>query len=128
MFQRIAVAWDGSELAERALGLAVEFAARYEAEVVAASVVAPASPSRQRLTDAFADARAAAERRRVPISHEIVEARRPIDGLLSFTHDHGFDLLVIGHHRDPHAGALMLHGLTEHLVSAAQIPVLVVAG
>jgi nucleotide-binding universal stress UspA family protein len=139
LFQRILVAWDGSELAGRALDAAVQFAARYEAQVVAASVVrapphqhqGPAEMTEQahrRLAAAFEEGRGPAERSGVAISHEILDGHDAAADLLAYAHEHGFDLVVIGHHRHPRPGTFVLHGVTEHLVSAADVPVLVVGG
>ena len=124
MFQRILVAWDGSELAGQALDLAVDLARTYRAEVVAASVLAPGADGRA-LDAAFAAAR---ESRcgGVEVEHAVIRGRHPAADLLGFAHEHGFDLLVIGHHRDTGPGRLALHGVTEHLVSASRVPVLVV--
>lgn len=130
MFQRILVPWDGSELADRALGTAMELAVGYEAEIVLASVLTAdaCGDGGRRLAAAFERTRVAAQRSGVPLSHQILEGRHPTDVLLDFAHEHGFDLMVIGHHRDPHPGHLVLHGVTEHLVAAAEVPILVVGG
>jgi nucleotide-binding universal stress UspA family protein len=124
VFQRILVAWDGSELAERALDMAVDLARSYDAEIVAASVLAPGADGHA-LDTAFAAAR---ESRcaGVSVEHRVISGRHPAADLLDFAHEHGSDLLVIGHHRDRAPGRLMLHGVTEHLVAAGRVPVLVV--
>lgn len=139
MFQRILVAWDGSELAQRALHTGVDIALRYEAEVVAASVLTPPGGRHpeggsETLDDAHRrlEARFARVREEdlagVPVSHEMIEGRHPGKDLLAYVHEHGFDLVVIGHHRDPHPGVLVLHGVTEEIVADADVPVLVVGG
>lgn len=125
MFQRLLVPWDGSELAARALDMAVEFAQTYQAEIVVISVVADAELGVP-LAAEFEWARASADRAGVPIEHVVEVGRHPADALLEHAHGHGFDLIVIGHHRDAHHSALVLHGVTEHLVAAAAIPTLVV--
>jgi nucleotide-binding universal stress UspA family protein len=126
MFQRILVAWDGSELAERALDMAVDLACTYEAEIVAASVLAPAGDPHL-LHTAFARAREQCASRGIEPEHAMIEGSHPAHDLLEFAHEHGFDLLVIGHHRHARpGGGIMLHGMTEHLLSAAQLPMLVV--
>lgn len=138
MFQLILVPWDASDLAGRALDTAVELAVGYEAEIVAASV--GASPERHRdsggaktpegvrhrLEAAFERARAAADSIGVPISHEVLEGADPADALLAYAHRRGFDLVVIGHHRHPRSGTLVLHGITEHLVAGTEVPLLVI--
>jgi nucleotide-binding universal stress UspA family protein len=125
MFQRILVAWDGSELAERALEMAVDIACTYEAEIVAASVLAPAGDPHL-LESAFARAYQECADRGVEVEHQIIEGGHPAHDLLEYAHEHGFDLLVIGHHRHDRPEGIRLHGMTQHLVSAAQLPMLVV--
>jgi nucleotide-binding universal stress UspA family protein len=124
VFQRVLVAWDGSELAEQALDMAVDLARTYDAEIVAASVLGPGVDGHA-LDTAFASAR---EQRcaGVAVEHRVISGRHPAADLLDFAHEHGFDLLVIGHHRGKVPGRLLLHGVTEHLVSACRLPVLVV--
>lgn len=128
MFQRILVPWDGSELGDRALATAVELAGRYDAEIVVASVLTgeATGDARDRLQMAFARDWGDGRRDRMLIGHEVLAGRDPTAVLLDFAHEHGFDLVVIGHHRDPRPGHLGLHGLTQHLLAAAEIPVLVV--
>lgn len=129
MFQRILVVWDGSELAERAFAMGLELAGTYEAELVAASVIDPTSDDQEaRLVSLFADRHAEHERRGWTIGHELIRGSHPDRDLLAYAHRHGFDLLVVGHHREPKPGVLVLHGVAEHLVAAADVPVLVVGG
>jgi len=43
-------------------------------------------------------------------------------------HEHCFDLIVVGHHHHAKPGVLVTHGVTEQLISEAELPVLVVGG
>lgn len=139
MFQRILVAWDGSVPALRALDLAVNIARTYGAEIVVASVAhSPAhaeteedrlesvTAARRYLEESFAKVRDRADRIGVEIEHAIVEGDRPADDILGYAHEHGFDLVVVGHHRNRRAGRFFLHGVAERLVAVAAVPVLVV--
>jgi nucleotide-binding universal stress UspA family protein len=45
---------------------------------------------------------------------------------LDHAHEHGFNLVVTGHHRDSRAGRLILRGVPETLLRTATVPVLVV--
>jgi nucleotide-binding universal stress UspA family protein len=131
VFQRILVVWDGTEPAERAFAMGIDVGTRYEAEIVAASVVPPDHPAEQapaRLAELWAQRHAAGDRRGCAVSHKIIEGRHTGADLLAYAHEHAFDLVVIGHHHDPKPGVLVLHGVTEHLISAAELPVLVVGG
>jgi nucleotide-binding universal stress UspA family protein len=141
MFRRLLLAWDGSPPARTALHLAVDLARRYEAEIVAVSVApAPAhaeteedrresvEAARRFLHESFARVRDRAERAGVAIEHVIVEgeAAEPADDLVRYAHEHGFDLVVAGHHRGRNRpGRLVLRGLADRLVAHADLPVLI---
>lgn len=126
MFQMILVPWDASELCGPALSAAVELASEYEAEIVVLSVLTGAGPDRDAVVATFDEARAAARSPGLGIRHEIVDGAHPAHDLHAFAHEHGFDLIVVGHHRDHHPSVLRLHGVTEHLVAESEIPVLVI--
>jgi nucleotide-binding universal stress UspA family protein len=139
MFQRILLAWDGSRPARRALDLAIDLARRYEAELVAASVAhSPAhaeteadrresvEAAREYLVESLNGVRDRADRVGVPLEHVVIEGDHPAEDVLAYAHAHGFDLVVAGRHRSSRAGRLLLHGLSERLIDASSIPVLVV--
>lgn len=128
MFQLILVPWDGSESSEPALDAAVQLAARYEAEIVAVSAIGPSGPDREAAAAGLERARAAAHDAGVEISHDVIEGARPSHDLHAYAHERGFDLIVVGHHPDRRPGVLVLHGVTDQLVSESEIPVLVVPG
>ena len=140
MFQRILLAWDGSEVALRAFDVAVDVARRYEAELVAVSVAySPAhaetaadriesvAAAHRYLEQSFDDVRDRAQRAGVDVEHRIIDGETPARALLAYTHEHGFDLIVCGHHHERRAGRLLLKGLTQDLVAGAPIPLLVVS-
>ncbi len=140
MFQRILLAWDGSEVALRAFDVAIDLTRRYEAELVAVSVAyspahAETGADRAESTDAahrylqstFDEVKDRAERAGVEIDHQIVEGETPARALLDYVHEHGFDLIVSGHHHERRAGRLLLTGITQHLLAGAPVPMLVVS-
>lgn len=139
MFQRILLAWDGSRPAHRALDAAVGIARRYGAEIVALSIayspghaeteadrVESVEAARRYLEESFAAVRDRADRVGVPLEFAIIEGAKPADELVAYAHEHAFDLLVAGHHRNPRAGRFRIHGLSERLVETATMPVLIV--
>ena len=139
MFRRLLLAWDGSPPAQRALDVAVGIARRYGGEIVAASVAhspthAETEEDRAESVDAarrfleasFARVRDRAERAGVPIEHAIIEGEEPAEEIVRYAHEHGFDLVIAGHHRRRRPGRLVLHGLADRLVAHADIPVLIV--
>jgi nucleotide-binding universal stress UspA family protein len=131
VFQRILAVWDGSELAERAYEMGIDLAATYGAEIVAASVVHPDEDTGEQealLVKLFAERHADDGERGCTVTHEIIRGRHTGDDVLGYAHEHGFDLVVIGHHHHPKPGVLVLHGVTEHLIADAELPVLVVGG
>lgn len=139
MFQRILLAWDGSAVARRAFDVAIGLARANDAELVVASVAyspahaetsadrdESAEAARRYLRETFDEVRDRAERAGVDVEQHVVEGDDPARALLSFSHEHGFDLLVVGHHRAGRAGRLLLRGVPPALVEASSAPVLVV--
>jgi len=139
MFQRILLAWDGSEVAVRAFDVAIDVTRRYEAELVAVSVAyspahAETAADRTESVDAahrylqrtFDEVKDRAQRAGVHVDHQIVDGETPARALLDHVHEHGFDLIVCGHHHERRAGRLLLTGITQALVADAPVPVLVV--
>jgi nucleotide-binding universal stress UspA family protein len=140
MFQRILIGWDGSPVALRAFDAAIDLARRYDAELVAISIAsAPADAetaadreesadtARRYLEATFADVRDRAERAGVGVEHRIIEASAPARALTDYTREHGFDLIVCGHHHARRAGRLLLRGVTQSLLAATDTPVLVIS-
>jgi nucleotide-binding universal stress UspA family protein len=139
MFQRIMLAWDGSAAALRAFDLAIDLSRRYHVELVAVSVAyspvhaeteadreESADAARRYLAQTFEEVRDRADRAGVPVEHAIVVGDEPGTALLDYCHEHGFDLIVTGHHRENRAGRLLLRGVAPVLVETATVPVLVV--
>jgi nucleotide-binding universal stress UspA family protein len=139
MFQRILIAWDGSEVALRALDVAIDITRRNQAELVAVSVAyspshaetsadraESADAARRYLRETFAEVRDRAERAGVEVEHRILEGDAPARVLLAHAHEHAFDLIVSGHHHARRAGRLLLSGLTQNLVADTTVPVLIV--
>lgn len=150
MFQQIFVMWDGSEPAEHAFAIASDMALVYGADVTAVCVVERSQPEHRSLPlsshrhdhppagQALASANQAqalfTERhvREEPESGrcqlEVVYGHDVVSDLLSLAHEHAADLIVVGHHSHPSPQRLLPHGLTERLMLAAEIPLLVVGG
>lgn len=139
MFQRILIAWDGSPVALQAFDAAIDIARRYGAELVAVSIAyspahaetegdrAETADAAQRyLAQTFREVVDRAERAGVEVTHQIIEADKPAAALLDYCHEHGFDLIVCGHHHARRAGRLLLRGVAEELIETSTAPVLVV--
>lgn len=139
MFQRILVAWDGSDVARRALDVGIDLARRYDAQLVAGSVAyspahaeteadraESADAARRHLEETLERVRDRADRIGVRLDHEILEGDHPADDLLGYAHEHAFDLVVVGHHRSTRGGRLLLRGVPERMLAAAEVPILVV--
>jgi nucleotide-binding universal stress UspA family protein len=140
MFQRILLAWDGSEVALRAFDVAIDLTRRYEAELVAVSVAySPAHAetgadraesthaAHRYLNTTFEEVKDRAERAGVGVEHQIIDGETPAKALLAYVHQHGFDLIVSGHHHHRRAGRLLLTGMTQELLASAPVPMLVVS-
>jgi nucleotide-binding universal stress UspA family protein len=138
MFQRILLAWDGSEVALRAYDVAIDVARRYDADLVAVSIAyspahAETAADRQQTADAahrylsqtFNDVIDRAERAGVEVTHEIIDGDTLAAALTGYADKHEFDLIVCGHHHSRRAGRLLLRGVTQQLIECS-VPVLVV--
>jgi nucleotide-binding universal stress UspA family protein len=140
MFQRLLLVWDGSRPSQRALDLAIGIARRYDAEIVAVSVAhspthAETEEDRRESIDAvrryveasFERVRDRPERAGVRIVQVVLEAEQPVEELVGYAHEHGFDLVLVGHHRTRRVGRFFLRGLAERMVAVADLPVLIVS-
>jgi nucleotide-binding universal stress UspA family protein len=140
MFQRILFAWDGSDLALRAFDAAIDVTRRYEAELVAVSVayspahaetaadrIETSRAAHRYLESSFAEVADRASRAGVDVTHEIVDGETPARALVDHAAEHGFDLIVCGHHHDGRAGRLLLTGITHDLLRASSVPLLIVS-
>jgi nucleotide-binding universal stress UspA family protein len=140
MFEQILLAWDGSEVALRAFDYAIDLTRRYDGDLVAVSIAyspAHAETDADRkesteaayryLTSTFQEVRDRAERAGVAVQHETIEGDTPTRALADYAHEHGFDLIVCGHHHSRRAGRLLLRGVTHDLLEATSIPVLIVS-
>jgi nucleotide-binding universal stress UspA family protein len=140
MFARILLAWDGSPVALRAFDFAIDIARRNEAELVAVSIAyTPAhaettadrhestAAAERYLTGTFREVADRAERAGVSVDHRIIAADAPTRALSAYAHEHGFDLIVCGHHHARRAGRLLLRGVAHDLIEATTIPVLVIS-
>ena len=139
MFQRILLAWDGSETSLLAFDVAIDITRRYDAELVAVSIAytpahAETAADRQQTIDGahqylgetFDQVVDRAQRAGVEVTHEIIEGESPVDALLGYAHEHGIDLIVCGHHPTRRVGRLLLHDVAEQLIDGPT-PVLVVS-
>jgi len=139
MFQRFLLAWDGSRAATRALDIAIDLTRRYDGELVAVSIAytpAHAETTADRdesfnaavryLEASFEEVRDRADRVGITVEHQIIDGDDPAAALRRHAHDNSFDLIVCGQHHSRRVGRLLLHGVAEDLINAADVPVLVV--
>jgi nucleotide-binding universal stress UspA family protein len=135
MYNRILVPTDGSQTAEAAMSVAVNFAARDGAEIHVLNVintryydtsidsaVEPLRDRGERYVDSLADQAADAE---VPVT-TAVEVGRPARAILDYADDHDVDLVVIGTSGRGNLKRRLLGSTTEHVVTHADVPVHVV--
>ena len=139
MFQRILLAWDGSETSLLAFDVAIDVTRRYDAELVVVSVAySPAhaetgadrretvNAAHRYLAQTFEEVADRAQRAGVHVTHEIVDGDTPAHALNDYAHAHGVDLIVCGHHPTRRAGRLLLHDIAQDLIQQPT-PVLVVS-
>jgi nucleotide-binding universal stress UspA family protein len=139
MFQRILLAWDGSEASLHAFDAAIDVTRRYDAELAAVSVAySPAhaetgadrrdttAAAHRYLEQTFSEVADRAQRAGVHVTHEIIDGDTPAHALTEYAHRHGVDLIVCGHHPTRRAGRLLLRDIAQELIQQTT-PVLVVS-
>lgn len=145
MYHRILVATDGSELSQKAVTSAIDLAALCSAELVAISVV-PRYPQSyfeggmslqpeemQRVEQQWADkgqsivdaVKAAAKAKGVATQAITVTSDVVSDALISAATKHRCDLIVMASHGRRGIQRLLLGSETQHVLTHAGIPVLV---
>lgn len=141
MLQRIVVAIDGSESADRALDLAADLAARYGAKLELVAVVPPVSvpmyggpiyepPSRESLEAVYDQCLTSRKSRaQNPRIREVVTVRLNgiiVEELVAYLEKDPPDLLVMGSRGLSAGRRLFLGSVSDALVHHAPCPVLVV--
>ena len=147
MFKKILVATDGSDIDQRAVTLAVNFAATIGATVVFAFVAVPytltslhyplpssAIPTHQEHEKAnrdqanriFSVAEACAKKAGVQFQTATVEHEQPWRGLLQIASIEGCDLICMASHGRGGLSALLLGSETQKVLTHSHLPVLVV--
>jgi nucleotide-binding universal stress UspA family protein len=136
MYDRIAVAVDGSDESLRAARRGLRLARTFESDVTAVAVVDRAAlrlsvsaAERTRLRDRAASALAAVEDVAAdlgqPVTTDLLEGR-PAVRIGEHVAERGVDLLVVGRQGRTGLGRRLLGGVTEQLLHRSDVPVLVV--
>ena len=136
MFDAMAIATDGSASVDRAVGVALDLAERFDATVHAVYVIdsgdidSVPTDIRDELRDAFAtEADRALSAIADRVDADVVSAvrqGRPVPELIAYAREHDLDLIVTGT-RGRHAeGGLMLGSVAEGMVRTCPVPVLTV--
>lgn len=115
MFQTVLLAWEERHESPRARELASEIVDRYEAELVVGLLVPAGSGGAPAMTDSDGLFRVT-----IPYRHVARD-------VAAFAHEHGYDLIVVGHHPPERSHRVFTHDIARELVDLADIPVLVVA-
>lgn len=138
MYNRILVATDGSDNAQRATGQALDLARQYGAELHAVYVIetrtgydnAIVDPEtvRQNLREDGEEALKAIERDGEPDVSVVTTVREgvPHEEILSYSENHGIDLVVMGAKGRSAFKTVLLGSTTEALLRADRVPILVV--
>ena len=143
MIERILVTLDGSRLAEQALEVAIDQAERYGSELYLLRVVSPMAKSyragagsvaaietveRQlvQLARDYMDGIAARVRERGLDVRVAVRVGNPNKEILKSAEDNAIDLVVMTTRGETGFSRWLLGSVTDHIVRAAKVPVLVV--
>ena len=138
MFKRILVPTDFGEPAQRALDVAIELAAKFEASIILLHVYPVVMPATY--DDAFAwpleqieeaarktlDARVAAAKARRPGCEGMLKAGAASVEIVSVANQCKADLIVMGTHGRRGMSHLMLGSVAERVVRTSLVPVLTV--
>ncbi len=119
MFQRVLLAWEEDHPPLAALAAARNLVRVCDAELTVATVV-------RQERHPHPPAVAAPDLGRDVLYARVV-AHHPAAGLLSFAHEHGFDLLVVGHHAPERVHRVFTRDIARELAREAEMPVLVIA-
>ncbi len=135
MFDTVVIATDGSESVERAVGVALDFAARFEATVHALYVVdsseVDSSPDglKRDLHDALEaqgeTALAAIARGDSEVVTDVREGR-PVPEISAYARDHDADVVATGTRGRHGENRLLLGSVAEGVVRTCPVPVLTV--
>jgi nucleotide-binding universal stress UspA family protein len=137
MFQRIVIAFDGSDQAGSAFRHALAIAARFGAELLVVSVAEPPEPAtrvelsasidaaRERFEAAFERLRAAAAAEGVPIRTE-VDVGHPAEQIVLAAERERADVIVMGRRGLSTIERWVLGSVSDRVVQHAHCPVLVV--
>jgi nucleotide-binding universal stress UspA family protein len=115
MFHTVLLAWEQEHPPQRALASASEMARVFDAQLVVAVLL-----REHEHVNELSDLLPGTER-------VVLPCRRPAHDLVEFAHEHGFDLLVVGHHPPERAHRIFTHDIAREIVREADVPVLVVA-
>jgi nucleotide-binding universal stress UspA family protein len=136
MFKKLLIAYDGSDHAKRAFGLALDIADADEAEIVVLSVAQPAEPATMVETTAtietatehfeqqFNDLRQKAERRGVTLRTEVAVGH-VADQIIHVATDKQADLIVMGHRGKSLVERWLLGSVSKRVISYAPCSVLI---
>jgi nucleotide-binding universal stress UspA family protein len=115
VFQTVLLAWEQQHESPRAREFASELAARYDAELFVGVLVPKGSAEAEEPLEVEGEFRVT------------IPYRRVARDLAAFAHEHGHDLLVVGHHPPERSHRLFTHDVAQELIDVADIPVLIVA-
>ena len=124
MYTHIILPTDGSEVATRALDSGIALAKRLDAKVTIVTVVQH-SEQRQEAQEALAAAGAKAEAQGVPATM-LTRTGDPAEAIMAAANEVGGDLIVMATHGRRGLAAVLLGSQTQHVISHAKVPVLIV--
>ena len=128
---RVLVPVDGSEVSERAIRFAAEFARRFEAELHVVHVTDAETEASDRIVERARDIleeEGVADEPSVSIdgSLEFRSANRVGEDIVELATEEGYDHVVMGHHGEGTVDRLILGSAAETVLRAGEVPVTVV--
>ena len=137
MFQKILVAYDGSESGKKAFDTALELAVRDKAELFVLTVVrTPEIADDVEIEAVIENSRAYHAKLLAPLKHPVSEkgvkghfevgVGHPAEQIIYDADRHDVDLIVVGHRGRSKFARLLLGSVSKHVVQYADRPVMVV--
>ncbi|MEM0121158.1 MAG: universal stress protein [Thermoprotei archaeon] len=139
MFEKILVAYDGSEHSEKALDAALDIATKYASQLEIVRVVdtsaitsyldvVPAGLEEQLYNDARKDLGRAElkAKRRLPSVKTTLLSGDPASEILEYTHKNGFNLIVCGSRGRSALKRVLLGSVSSRFAHESKVPVLIV--
>ncbi len=125
---KILVGYDGSNVCQAALNLAIEHAKAFNADVYVVASMNHGTPENQdtidRLRDGLAEAKSRVEKAGIAcMQHLLIRGMEPGEDLVGFAQEHAMEEIIIGVRRRSKVGKLLFGSTAQYVILKAPCPV-----